>query len=606
MSQQLRILNDALYHSAILYERVEIIPTQFTHIDKSIEEQIKRKVGNKCTKEGFISKNNITILDRSIGTDYGSKFNGNIIYTVKFEAVDILMPRIGQIITCQIKEINESAFMCDYDNKIFISVPLKYYETEDVSNSLSVSDIVDIEIKRIVINSNNIFTVGKLHSINENRINVVSSRILPDNIMNENVKTSTNEQVSMYAFLEKYDILNDLRNQIQTKNIEEYKKYRVYYDDYLVQSLLNVNPYSQLKIDIHSKKLFFDLWQIYNDTKLLRNFATSENEGQFTIDVLYTSFEDTFPFYALQNKMTHGQKEVNYIMHDKTLNNTTDMKYQLYQSEMLYDLVVVNTSIDAQVNTMLHTMIDILESLSKVRIGGSFILNTTYIHTNSYVQLIHLLYSIFNKVHIIRTLNTSVLDNMLYVVCISKLTDEKDEMISIAYDKCSETTEYNIDNLFNIVSDDDIVSNIENVYYSVLSPMYSTVIKIGMGVDEIKTDKSIVINNHKKNIAQWLNMYKSNVFEELDIDKTITEMIETISQLPDIEIAPVEEDTDVDEEDTDVDEEEDEGEGDEHQEGDEQQEGGDKDGINTIQEEEVNELDYEDEDDEEEEEDRDD
>ena len=556
MSHQLRELNDLLYHSAILYERVGITPDQFTNINEHIEKQLKRKVGNKCTKEGFISKKNIKILDRSIGVDYGSKMNGNIIYTVKYEAQDILMPRVGQIITCPIKEINESSFMCDYDNKIFISVPLKYYETEDVSNNLTVGEVVDVEVKRIAINSNNIFVVGKLQSTNGNRIDVVNSRISPESILNVNVQTGMEEVPShMYEFSqEQYDMLCDLTHQIKMYgNMDIYFSLNVYYDFYMVQKMLSVNPYSDVEIPYDVKNMFFDLWQLYIDTKLLQHYVTQENDGKFKLDVLYVSFNNTFPFYSLKNKMTYGQEVVSYVLGNGNLKNSIDFEYHLtnINKDNKFDLIVVN---DVPDDRMLQSMINILNTISSVKIGGSFVIKTRYVYTKPVVQLIHLLYAIFNEVHIIRTLNASQMDDTVYIVCISKLTDEKDKMIDEAHDVCVDklSTDNVIDNLFDIVPDDDIVKSIGQVYYSILSTMYSTINKISTNIEIIKNDASIVVNNHQKYIGQWMNIYKSPVFNVLDITKIVNTMIELTKDIQTVQrsepIVEQEQDGDDDEE----------------------------------------------------------
>ena len=69
-----------LFFVSIIQDKISLTPIEINNnINEQILDKIKKKIGNKCYKQGFIDINSIKLLERSIGKIKSSHFNGNLI-----------------------------------------------------------------------------------------------------------------------------------------------------------------------------------------------------------------------------------------------------------------------------------------------------------------------------------------------------------------------------------------------------------------------------------------------------------------------------------------------------------------------------------------------
>ena len=61
------------------------IPKNKLDLDKLLLSKIKSNLGNKCIHSGYIDKDSIQILERSIGNVNSGHFNGQIYYNIKLQ-----------------------------------------------------------------------------------------------------------------------------------------------------------------------------------------------------------------------------------------------------------------------------------------------------------------------------------------------------------------------------------------------------------------------------------------------------------------------------------------------------------------------------------------
>lgn len=73
---------------------------QDTDLDAYLLQKIRTKIGNRCIDMGYVKKDSIHIISRSIGKVNTSHFNGEIYFHVKVEAA-ICKPSEGQVIRCK-------------------------------------------------------------------------------------------------------------------------------------------------------------------------------------------------------------------------------------------------------------------------------------------------------------------------------------------------------------------------------------------------------------------------------------------------------------------------------------------------------------------------
>ena len=57
--------------------------------------KVQQQLGDKCYKHGYIKKESIQIIQRSLGGIESSHFNGNLIYDLKLQ-VQVCNPMAGQ------------------------------------------------------------------------------------------------------------------------------------------------------------------------------------------------------------------------------------------------------------------------------------------------------------------------------------------------------------------------------------------------------------------------------------------------------------------------------------------------------------------------------
>lgn len=93
----------ALFYPQIIQirESLDLRKSKDLDIDSYIITQVKNKIGDKCIDIGYVEKDSINIVNRSIGKINTSHFNGEIYYDVRVEA-NVCKPSDGQQIKCKV------------------------------------------------------------------------------------------------------------------------------------------------------------------------------------------------------------------------------------------------------------------------------------------------------------------------------------------------------------------------------------------------------------------------------------------------------------------------------------------------------------------------
>ncbi len=167
------VINSNLYHQCVLTERM-IIEAKYLNenLENHIFQNLTKRVEGKCINEGYVMKNSVSILKKSIGKITGSRFTGDITYDVAFTA-NVCNPEPGAVIDCQVKGINKLGLK-GKNGPMTIVVPKQFHDDLEYFHKISVNDVVKVEVicKNIVLNDNEIKVVGRLwseHSNNNSR-----------------------------------------------------------------------------------------------------------------------------------------------------------------------------------------------------------------------------------------------------------------------------------------------------------------------------------------------------------------------------------------------------------------------------------------------------
>lgn len=149
-----------------------IIEIQPNEICVNIEEVIKKKLRNKlestCSKHGYIKKDSIKIIKRSIGQLRKNHFNGNIIYNLQCIA-EICNPVHGSIVKCKVKAKNSMGILAEgfYEDipilEIIIPKISAGIRSEIDIETINIGDDINIEVcgKKFMLFDKHISIIGK-------------------------------------------------------------------------------------------------------------------------------------------------------------------------------------------------------------------------------------------------------------------------------------------------------------------------------------------------------------------------------------------------------------------------------------------------------------
>jgi len=124
-------------------------------INKLILFILKKKYEGVCNKDGFILKDSITLVNRSIGEIRTINNKSIINYKITYRA-DIITPSINDKFICHVDTINKLGVIAyiklhDDDNMkespFIIIIPKEYIDDEETYKSISVNDKITIQLK---------------------------------------------------------------------------------------------------------------------------------------------------------------------------------------------------------------------------------------------------------------------------------------------------------------------------------------------------------------------------------------------------------------------------------------------------------------------------
>ena len=143
-------IKNELYKHILLQEYIYLKANDLNNkIDDIILLKLKRKVEGKCNKVGYIMPNSVNIKLRSIGMINNSNFDGVTTYKVKYTA-DICNPVIGQIIQCEVGNVDKSQVICYIDSPDKSPLEIYLFKHHHVGNAefatLNKGDLITVKI----------------------------------------------------------------------------------------------------------------------------------------------------------------------------------------------------------------------------------------------------------------------------------------------------------------------------------------------------------------------------------------------------------------------------------------------------------------------------
>ena len=155
--------NEALYNKNLLSKKLSI---SCDELSEDIEELLKSKliesVGNRCLKEGYVNKDTIKVVNRTIGKINPNHFNGEVYYNIQYEA-DVCYPKKDMVVSCKIKNINQLGIMAEEDCLTIVVAKQYMDKTVDIGK-FTIGQKINVSIlgSRFDLNDKFITIIGTL------------------------------------------------------------------------------------------------------------------------------------------------------------------------------------------------------------------------------------------------------------------------------------------------------------------------------------------------------------------------------------------------------------------------------------------------------------
>jgi DNA-directed RNA polymerase subunit E'/Rpb7 len=149
-------MENNIYFNCVLKKKI-VVQSKFLNenIDTYIETYLKKKIETSCIDEGYVKKDSVKIIKKSVGMLLGSKFTGDITYIVCYTA-DVCNPVVGNMMDCKVKFINKLGILGS-NGPITITVGRQLHSNDKIFNNIKYnSDIKSYNISVDVIESTSI------------------------------------------------------------------------------------------------------------------------------------------------------------------------------------------------------------------------------------------------------------------------------------------------------------------------------------------------------------------------------------------------------------------------------------------------------------------
>ena len=185
-------MDENLYKESLLTERI-LVPPRFLNnkINDFIQNELVNKIEEKCIDEGYIKKDSIKIMKKSIGQLKGSQFNGYITYNVLYKAF-VCHPKNGDIIKCKVKFINKLGILGN-NGPLTIIIGRQFHKNQDEIDRIKQGEKIDVEV------------IASKFSLNDKEIKIISKLKLDNETTDQFIDTDMLDEQSDIESLDNFD-----------------------------------------------------------------------------------------------------------------------------------------------------------------------------------------------------------------------------------------------------------------------------------------------------------------------------------------------------------------------------------------------------------------
>lgn len=154
---------NSIFMTSVLNETITIPAHKITtNLDHVILNELRQTIGNKCGSHGYIDKDSISIVKRSIGKINSGHLNGSLAYEVSYKA-NICNPTEGSLITCEVVNKNKMGILASAP-PLSIVLARQHHPDNETFDNLTLGDQITIKVvgKRFELYDDQITAIGEL------------------------------------------------------------------------------------------------------------------------------------------------------------------------------------------------------------------------------------------------------------------------------------------------------------------------------------------------------------------------------------------------------------------------------------------------------------
>ena len=144
--------NSSLFNPTTHTISEHILPSEIPNsdmIDTILINKIRKQIGNKCIQLGYVDKDSIKFIKRSIGKINATHFNGTIHYNVQI-SMDLCIPKINDIVIAKVVGKNQAGILCQV-HPLQIMLSPENQGGKKIYDSIEKDDNIKVKILRYKI-----------------------------------------------------------------------------------------------------------------------------------------------------------------------------------------------------------------------------------------------------------------------------------------------------------------------------------------------------------------------------------------------------------------------------------------------------------------------
>lgn len=165
MTKSSKIIRDQTFYPVIITNKESLSSNEIgEEIDISLLDKIKKRLGNKCSKDGYIEEKSIKLIERSIGRINTAHFTGDIIFDIKLE-VKCCNPMEGDILECEVMGKNKMGIICHSFPLLIALSKIHHKDKIDKFDKINIGERIKVEVlcSKFELNDTEINVIARLH-----------------------------------------------------------------------------------------------------------------------------------------------------------------------------------------------------------------------------------------------------------------------------------------------------------------------------------------------------------------------------------------------------------------------------------------------------------